>query len=75
MHDEDTVERSANVELNRVSTLGDRQLERCRGVSGSIARCATVRDDEGQEGAVGHPDRMTVRDPPVRPAADREDLQ
>ncbi len=75
MHDQDTVERSPNVELHRISTLGDGCLERCRGVSRSVARRATVRDHEGQKGAVGHPDRMTVRDPPVRPAADREDLQ
>ena len=51
------------------------KVKGCRAVSWSVARRATVRDDEGQEGAVGHPDRMTVRDPPVRPAADREDLQ
>ena len=75
MHDEDAVGGPADVELHRVGALGDRRLERCRGVLRGVAGRATVRDDEGQGGAVGHPDRMTVGDPPVRPAADREDLQ
>ena len=75
MDDQDAVGGPPNVELHCVCTLRDGGLEGFGRIPWGVARCASVRDDEGQGGAVGHPDRMTVRDPPVRPAADREDLQ
>ena len=59
MDDEDAVGGPPDVELYRVRTLGDGRLERCRRGPRSVTGRASVRDDEGQRGAVGHPDRMT----------------
>lgn len=75
MDHEDAVGSPAHVELDGVRTLRDRRFERRGCVCGSVAGSAAVRDDQRKGGDSGHPDRMNVRDPPVRPAADREDLQ
>ncbi len=74
MDHEHAVRSAPDVQLNHVHAQRDRRLERGEGVSWGVPGGTAMRDNEGQGGATGHPDRMNVRDPPVRPAADREDL-